>query len=105
MREFSYIILLSPILLTDLILLFKFRGIIFRFKKTVLAAMFFFALPWYFIVDPLAVSTWKIWAYGSDKILNVWVAGTVIEEWLWMILVAFLFSALTLILKKRGYRH
>ena len=99
--ELSYLLLLLPFLLVDIVILIKFRRILSRFKRTLMATIIFFVFPWYFVVDPLAVKIWKIWSYAPNKILNIWIAGTTIEEWVWMFLVAFMFSSLTLILGKR----
>ncbi|MDP3763088.1 MAG: hypothetical protein Q8Q92_00265 [bacterium] len=99
--EFSYLLMLSPILIVDLIILIRFSKILCQFRKTLVATILFFVLPWYFVVDPLAVKVWKIWSYDPSKILDIWIAETTVEEWIWMFLVAFLFSSLTLILAKR----
>ena len=100
--QYSYLFLLLPLVLVDLYILIRYLTLLKRFKKTLVATILFFSIPWYFIVDPLAVSILKIWGYGSDKILNIWIAGTVIEEWIWMFFVAFLFSSLTLISAKKN---
>ncbi len=95
--QFSYLFLLAPILIADFVIFLIFHSIIVKYKKTIIATVVFFSFIWYFLVDPLAVKVLHIWFYNPDKILNIWIVGTVIEEFLWMILVSFLFSALTII--------
>ena len=107
--KFSYLLLLTPILVVDFIILLVFYSLIVKHKKTIVATMAFFSFIWYFLVDPFAVRVLHIWLYNPDKILNIWIAGTVLEEFLWMILVSFLFSSLTIIFieyqnKKRNKR-
>lgn len=95
--QFSYLFLLTSILIVDLIILLVFYSLIVKYKKTIVATVVFFSFIWYFLVDPLAVRVLHIWFYNPDKILNIWIAGTAVEEFLWMILVSFLLSTLTII--------
>lgn len=99
----SYLLLLSPIILIDLLLIILFRDVIKQNKKTIIATVAFFALPWYFTVDILAVRIWKIWFYNTDKILGVWLFGTTLEEFLWTIIVSFLMSVLAIIFTEKTY--
>lgn len=100
-EQFSYIFLLLPILAIDILILVFFWSPILRNKKTIIATVVFFCLPWYFVVDILAVRVWHIWSYGANKILGIWLAGTALEEFLWIILVSFLFSSITVVFAER----
>jgi hypothetical protein len=100
-----YLAMLGPIALLDLAILVCHWKLMKENKKTIFATIIFFAGPWYFIVDILAVRVWHIWFYDIGKVLDIWLSGTVIEEFLWMILVAFLFASLTIIMgpkRKKG---
>ena len=100
-EQFSYIFLLLPILAIDILILVFFWSPILRNKKTIIATVVFFCLPWYFVVDILAVRVWHIWSYGANKILGIWLAGTALEEFVWIILVSFLFSSITVVFAER----
>ena len=99
--QFSYLFLLIPILIVDFVIFLVFYSLIAKYKKTIITTVAFFSFIWYFLVDPFAVRVLHIWFYNPDKILNIWIAGTALEEFLWMILVSFLLSALTIILIER----
>ena len=63
----------------------------------------FFAVPWYFTVDVLAVRVWHIWFYDVDKTIGIWFLGTAAEELLWTILVSFFVSIGTLVFAEKRY--
>lgn len=47
--------------------------------------------------DALAVRA-GLWFYDPDHILNVWILGLPLEEWLWIVGVTLLFGAITVLL-------
>lgn len=100
-EQFSYILLLLPILLIDVLVFALFSKAILQNKKAIIATVLFFSVPWYFVVDILAVRVWRLWFYGANKILGIWLAGTALEEFLWIILVSFLFSSVTIVFAER----
>ncbi len=99
-ESLTYTFFLLPIALADIVIVILFSRKLRRYKKTLAATVFFFAVPWYFVVDILAVRVWRIWFYDTEKLLAIWLAGTTLEEFVWMILVAFLVASLTLVLAK-----
>ena len=103
--HFFYIALLIPIFLPGLLVLLFFSNIIYRNKKAIIATVIFFSMVWYFIVDILAVRMWRIWFYDTDKILNIWILGTALEEFLWIIAMTFLFSSGTVVLAEQKLYH
>lgn len=50
-----------------------------------------------FYLWPLGLE-WKTWAYNSEKLLGITILGTVLEDTLWWVLVAFLLSSFTIIM-------
>lgn len=100
MAHYSYLIFLIPILVTDILVLIIWCKTLSKYKKTLTATVIFWSL-WYFIFDPLAVSRWHIWSYGRDKILGIWILGATLEEFIWIVLVAFLFGSLTIIFGRK----
>ena len=47
------------------------------------------------------IVTLGTWDYDSNNILNIWIAGLPLEEWLWIAGVTLMFAALTIILAER----
>ena len=41
------------------------------------------------------------WYYDPTKIVNVWIVGLPLEEWLWIIGVTLMFGALTIVLEEK----
>jgi lycopene cyclase domain-containing protein len=50
--------------------------------------------------DALAVRL-GAWYYDPSNILNIWIGGLPIEEWLWIVGVTLLFGCLTVVLAER----
>ena len=50
--------------------------------------------------DALAVRL-GAWYYRESNVLNIWIGGLPIEEWLWIVGVSVMFGALTVILVER----
>jgi lycopene cyclase domain-containing protein len=44
------------------------------------------------------------WYYDPNNILNVWIAGLPLEEWLWIAGVTLMFGALTILIEERRSR-
>ena len=44
---------------------------------------------------------WGIWFYAPEHISGAWLLGLPLEEWLWIVGIAWLFGALTVILHER----
>ena len=44
------------------------------------------------------------WYYDPNNILNVWLAGLPLEEWIWILGVTLLFGGLTVLLEERRMR-
>ena len=42
------------------------------------------------------------WYYDPNNILNIWLAGLPLEEWLWIAGVTLMFGALTIAIEERG---
>lgn len=99
--ELYYLSLLFPFLIADILMFVLFHRQLIREWKAFLATLVFFAGPWYLVVDTLALHTWKIWYYDIEKTLDTWVAGTLLEELLWTILVNFFFVAVIIAVKSR----
>src|SRR3712207_1144842 len=49
--------------------------------------------------DALAVRL-GAWYYDSRNILNVWIGGLPLEEWLWIVGVSLLFGCVTIVIKE-----
>ena len=41
------------------------------------------------------------WDYDPNNIVNVWMAGLPLEEWLWIAGVTLMFAAITILLEER----
>jgi lycopene cyclase domain-containing protein len=41
------------------------------------------------------------WYYDPNNILNIWLVGLPIEEWLWILGVTLMFGGLTIVLEER----
>ena len=67
-----YLAMLGPIALLDLAILVCHWKLMKENKKTIFATIIFFAGPWYFIVDILAVRVWHIWFYDIER---CWIYG------------------------------
>jgi lycopene cyclase domain-containing protein len=44
------------------------------------------------------------WYYDPNNILNIWLAGLPLEEWLWIVGVTLMFGGLTIVLEERRAR-
>jgi lycopene cyclase domain-containing protein len=44
------------------------------------------------------------WYYDPNNILNIWLAGLPLEEWIWIVGVTLLFGGLTVLLEERRMR-
>lgn len=53
--------------------------------------------------DVLAVRL-GAWYYAETNIVNIWIGGLPLEEWLWIAGVTLMFGAVTVILKERERR-
>jgi lycopene cyclase domain-containing protein len=54
--------------------------------------------------DALAVRL-GAWYYDPNNIVNVWVGGLPLEEWLWIMGVTLLFGAVTVVVAERTERN
>lgn len=50
------------------------------------------------------IVTLGTWDYDPNNILNLWIAGLPLEEWLWIAGVTLMFAALTIVLEERRKR-
>lgn len=53
-----------------------------------------------FFLWPLGLA-WKTWAYSSDKILNIKIFGTHLEDITWWFLIVFLLSSFVVIIAEK----
>ena len=44
------------------------------------------------------------WDYDPNNIVNIWIAGLPLEEWLWIIGVTLMFATITILLEEREVR-
>ena len=51
--------------------------------------------------DALSVR-WRVWFYDPANIAGVWFLGLPLEEWLWIMGIAWMFGGLTVLLMERG---
>lgn len=82
-----------------LILWVYYFPILKRNSKVVFLTTFVFTLYGFFIW-PLAIN-WKAWAYSPDKILNIQILGTHLEDITWWFLIVFLLSSFTVVLAQK----
>ena len=99
--HYYYLSLLTPLLLIDMFLLVRYFWLLKYYWKPILATVLFFAFPYYFVMDNLAITVWRIWGYEPTKIIGIWVLGTTLEEFLWTILTIFFVIAVMLVVKQR----
>ena len=102
--HYYYLVMLFPILLADVLLYWRYWGLLKRRLLPIILTVLFFSFPWYFAVDILAVRVWHIWFYDTQKILGIWIAGTAVEEFLWVPLVIFFYVGLFIVLSSRAKR-
>lgn len=50
--------------------------------------------------DALSVH-WRVWFYNPANISGVWFLGLPLEEWIWIVGIAWLFGGLTVLLVER----
>ena len=75
---------------------FKFLS---KYKRTLGLCVFsglLIGIPW----DFLAIRA-RIWEFPQENIVGIWIGGLPLEEYLFLIFVTMLISAITLILKHR----
>lgn len=67
------------------------------------------ALGWTFIGSAVGGWAWDVlavrlgaWYYKETNIVNIWVGGLPLEEWLWIAGVTFMFGIITILLKERA---
>jgi lycopene cyclase domain-containing protein len=54
--------------------------------------------------DALAVRL-GAWYYDPGNIVNVWIAGLPLEEWIWIAGVSLMFAVITVVIKERERRR
>lgn len=60
------------------------------------AGSILFSFPW----DYIAIRE-RIWYFTEPQIIGIWLFGLPIEEWLFIVLVTWLFSSITVLLWER----
>ena len=52
---------------------------------------------WMLVTDPIG-GRWGAWYYDPNNILNIWIVGLPIEEWIWIAGVTLLFGCVTVVI-------
>ncbi len=96
---YEYPLWLLVFVIVPLIFLFVRFKELKRYKLTFLFAVIgstIFSLPW----DYIAINE-KIWYFTEPHIFGFWLLGLPIEEWIFIVFVTLLFSAITIIIYKK----
>ena len=95
MYEYLLVLLIFCIL-PVLILFFLNWKTLFKHRKVLILSIIggvLFGMPW----DYISTKN-KIWIFSTERIVNVWILGLPIEEWLFFIFVTLLFTTTTILL-------
>lgn len=104
--NFSYLIL--EVIFTGLALSLEW-GLHGRFlwsKRRVILKTLLFLFPYAVFIDGVAIRL-GLWGFAADKILNFWICGIPVDEFLWILLTFTAISSATLIFadfENRGLR-